>query len=170
MNKYKKDQNYMLIINNILENNEFKQIETIKHHNTTRMDHSLKVSYYSYKVAKTLNLDYIETARAGLLHDFYINEIRKCTNIKDKVLLFSSKHPKEAVINSKRNFELTDKEIDIIESHMFPMNNKIPKYSESWIVSIVDKILSFGEFYKKFSHKFAYLANLYLIFIFNTIK
>ena len=53
MTKYKKDQEYLQIIDNIMSNKEFRKIDNIKHHNTTRLDHSLKVSYYSYKIAKT---------------------------------------------------------------------------------------------------------------------
>lgn len=166
MNKYNKDEEYLFIINNIMKNEEFKKIDKIKHHNTTRLDHSMKVSYYSYKIAKSLKLDYREVARGGLLHDFYIDEISECKKIKDKIKLFSIKHPKDAVSNALAYFELSEKEIDIIQSHMFPVDYKIPKYAESWIVSLVDKILSIGEFSKKFSHVF----NLYLLFILNIIK
>ena len=170
MKKYNKDEEYLYIINNIIKNKEFNKIEQIKHHNTNRLDHSIKVSYYSYKIAKTLKLDYKEVARGGLLHDFYIEEISECKKIKDKIKLFSIKHPKDAVSNASQYFELSDKEIDIIKSHMFPVDYKIPKYAESWIVSLVDKVLSVGEFSKKFSYKFSYVINLYLLFILNIIK
>ena len=170
MTKKIKDQEYLYIINHILENNEFKKMSDIKHHNTTRMDHSLKVSYYSYVIAKSLRLDYEDVARGGLLHDFYIDEIRKCKKVKDKILLFSTKHPNDAVINASNNFELSEKEINIIKSHMFPVDYRVPKYAESWIVSLVDKVLSFGEFSKRFSSKLGYFANLYLLFILNIIK
>lgn len=165
-----KDKEYLFIINHILENNEFQKMNDIKHHNTTRMDHSLKVSYYSYKIAKSLNLDYEDVARGGLLHDFYINEIRNCNKIRDKILLFSVRHPKEAAINASNNFDLSEKEVNIIKSHMFPVDYRIPKYAESWIVSLVDKVLSIGEVSKRFSNKLGYLSNLYLLFILNIIK
>mgnify|MGYP003304037061 CR=1 FL=1 len=170
MTNYKKDGEYLIIIDNILKNNEFKKMSDIKHHNTTRMDHSLKVSYYSYKIAKTLRLDYEDVARGGLLHDFYTDEIRKCNKMTDKILLFSTKHPNDAVINATNNFELSEKEINIIKSHMFPVDYRVPKYAESWIVSLVDKVLSFGEVSKRFSHRLGYLSNLYLLFILNIIK
>ena len=89
MTKYKKDQEYLQIIDNIMSNKEFRKIDNIKHHNTTRLDHSLKVSYYSYKIAKTLKLDYKDVAVGGLLHDFYIDKISDCANVKDKIKLFS---------------------------------------------------------------------------------
>lgn len=170
MNKYNNDEEYLLLINNIITNEEFKKIENIKHHNTTRLNHSIKVSYYSYKIAKFLRLDYSDVARGGLLHDFYIDIISECDKVKDKIKLFSTKHPKDAVNNSLSNFNLTEKEINIIETHMFPIDYRIPKYAESWVVSIVDKVLSFGEVYKKFSNKLGYLSNLYLLFILNIIR
>ena len=170
MAKYNENEEYLLIINNIMKNKEFRKIENIKHHNTNRLDHSLKVSYYSYKISKGLGLDYKEVARGGLLHDFYTDEICECSKIKDKIILFSTKHPNDAVENASNYFNLSDKEKDIIKSHMFPVDYKIPKYAESWIVSLVDKVLSFGEFSKKFSYKLAYASNLYLLFILNIIK
>ena len=170
MRSYKKDEQYLYIINKIMENEDFKKIENIKHHNTNRLDHSLKVSYYSYKIAKSLRLDYEDVARGGLLHDFYVEEIRNCNKIKDKILLFSTKHPEEAVVNACNNFELSEKEINIIKSHMFPVDYRIPKYAESWIVSLVDKVLSFGEVSKRFGYKLGYLFNLYLLFVLNIVK
>ena len=145
-------------------------MKDIKHHNTTRLDHLLKVSYVSYKITKILKLDYKETAIGGLLHDFYNEEIDSCGGVKDKLLMFTTKHPNEAVENAKRNFKLTEKEINIIKTHMFPVDYKIPKYVESWIVSIVDKVLSTSEFSRKFYYRLSYMLNLYLLFIFNVIK
>ena len=170
MNKYKSDEEYLCIIDKIINNDKFKRIGNIKHHNTTRLDHSIKVSYYSYRIAKTLKLDYKDVAVGGLLHDFYTEEISECDKIKDKIKLFSIKHPKDAVNNASEVVELTEKEANIIASHMFPIDYKIPKYAESWIVNLVDKILSFGEFSVKFKYKFTYIFNLYLLFILNNIK
>ncbi len=170
MTKYKDDKEYLFIIDNIMENEEFKKMDNIKHHNTTRMNHSLKVSYYSYKIAKSLKLDYKDVARGGLLHDFYTDKISDCKKVKDKILLFTTKHPNDAVENASNYFELSEKEINIIRTHMFPIDYKIPKYAESWIVSIVDKILSVGEVSKKFGYKLTYIFNLYLLFLLNVIK
>ncbi len=170
MTKYNNDQEYLLIIDNIMKNEEFKKMDNIKHHNTTRLDHSLKVSYYSYKIAKSLKLDYKDVARGGLLHDFYTEKISDMDKVKDKILLFSVKHPDEAVLNSLEYFDLSEKEINIIRTHMFPIDYKIPKYAESWIVSIVDKVLSINEFSRKLGHKLIYALNLYLLFVVNIIK
>ena len=170
MAKYNQDQEYLLIINEIIENDEFKKMKNIKHHNTTRLDHLLKVSYRSYKIAKALNIDYKEAAIGGLLHDFYTEEISECNSFKEKLKLFSLNHPKKAVENASKHFDLDAKEINIIESHMFPLSNKLPRYKESWIVNFVDTAFSLAEFTKKFSYKMAYVFNLYLLFIMNNLK
>lgn len=170
MIKYNKDPEYLLIINDVIENEEFKKIGNIKHHNTTRLNHCLKVSYYSYKIAKKLKLDYKDVAIGGLLHDFYDKEISDCEKMKDKVKLFTIGHPQEAIINAREIYELSEKEEDIIKTHMFPIDYKLPKYAESWVVSFVDKGLSFNEFFNKFKYKFMYIFNLYFLFILNTIK
>lgn len=126
---------YKEIVEDILNNREFKKIEAFPHHKTNRLEHSKRVSLYSYKICKKLNLDYVSASRGGLLHDFFTNKYKKentCKLMKD--------HPLIASRNATKHFKLNDKEINIIESHMFPLNIKIkPKSIESYIVSIVDK-------------------------------
>jgi uncharacterized protein len=167
MNKIKNDNKYINIVNHILENEEFNKIKYIEHHGISRYDHSLKVSYYSYKLAKLLKLDYVETARGGLLHDFFISDHDKDT-VKRFVSTFN--HPKKAVKNAVETFGVSDKELDIIKAHMFPINITLPKYAESWLVNLVDKAVGTMEFSQKFGYKFSYLANLYIVFLLNSIK
>ena len=50
----------------------------------TRYDHSLRVSYYSYVLAKKIGLDYVLVSRAGLLHDFFFSEDDR-TNIQNLI-------------------------------------------------------------------------------------
>ena len=161
------DCRYKKIVNNILQNNDFNKIKNIEHHGISRFDHSLKVSYYSYKLAKFLRLDYKEVARGGLLHDFFFSDEQR--KFKDK-FLSTFVHPKKAEKNANEIFDITPKEADIIRSHMFPVNLTVPKYAESWIVNIVDKCVGLYEFSKKFSKKFSYSVNFYLIFLINILK
>jgi uncharacterized protein len=146
----KDDNEYYLIINQILDNDEFKKVGECIHHGTTRLEHSLRVSYYSYKITKKLNWDYKSTARAGLMHDFFYNKNGGMTvdGIKSTFT-----HNKVALNNSLKYFDLNYKEKDIIEKHMFPINIKPPRYKESFVVSIVDKIVGFKEFNIKFKNK-----------------
>lgn len=150
-------EEYEYITKDILNNKEFNKIELEKHHGTNRLIHSKRVSYNAYKICKILGLDYIAAARAGLLHDFFIREDRKIKS------MFT--HPVIALENTKNNFYLNDKEKDIILSHMFPIGPSIPKYIESWIVSITDKIVATYEFIESFYIKNAYTPSKYVLLI-----
>ncbi len=171
MNKLIQDEEYQIIISSILETKEFSEsMSQIKHHDSTRLNHLLKVSYYSYKISKYLRLDYEEVARAGLLHDFYLDSVYDQETLKEKVLLYTMKHPQSAVENSKKFFYLSEKEEDIIRTHMFPVDIKVPKYAESWIVSLVDKGISTAEFGHKFGRQALNHVYLYIIILLNFIK
>ncbi len=170
MPDYKNDINYMNLVNHIFDNEEFMKLDDIKHHNSTRLNHCIKVSYYSYKVAKKLGLNYEEVARAGLLHDFYLGQVSEQKKIKDKFLLFTTRHPEQAVQNSLKYFNLNEREQDIIRTHMFPIDIKIPKYAESWVVSLVDKYVSAKEFGYKFSSRLSWAANLYILMILRNLR
>lgn len=161
------DKNYLNIIDHILKNDEFNKLKEIEHHGTTRYDHSIKVSYYSYKLAKFLKLNYKATAKAGLLHDFFISD--KNRTPKDKIKS-TFVHPKYALEKASEEFDLEKIEKDIIRTHMFPINLALPKYAESWLVSFVDKVVGTKEFCHKFKYKLSYATNLYIIFLINFIK
>lgn len=161
------DEEFTYYIKDILLCNEFKKIDNIDHHGITRLEHSLKVSYYSYKITKFLKLNYIVTARAGLLHDFFLSNENR--NLKER-FLSTFVHPKYSLENSTKYFELNDLGKNIIESHMFPIYKSLPKYAESWIVSFVDKICAISEFGKTFSIGLNYALNILILIIINYIK
>ena len=161
------NHDYKKIVNKILENKEFNKIRNIEHHGITRYDHSLKVSYYSYRVAKLLKLNYVEVARGGLLHDFFLSNENR--TFKDKFLSIFS-HPKTAERNAKELFEINNKESDIIKSHMFPITLRIPRYAESWVVNIVDKVVGLYEFGRKFGKQLQFSVNVYILFLINIIR
>ena len=167
MSSHKKDLQYMSIVNNILDNEEFMKIKKIEHHGISRFDHSLKVSYYSYKIAKILHLDYEQTAVGGLLHDFFLSPENRTQKERMKSVFTQ---PKQAVEMARTQFELTKKEEDMIRSHMFPINLSVPKYAESWIVSMVDKCVATNEFAIKFRFRLKYAYNLFLLFAISFIK
>lgn len=130
------DYEYNYLVEDILKNRKFKKLEDCPHHKTNRLEHSKRVSLNAYKICKKLNLDYVSAARAGLLHDFFTNNYKE-----EKAGKLMKEHPIIASYNSKKYFKLNQKELNIIESHMFPLNVKVkPKYIESYIVSMIDKI------------------------------
>lgn len=143
---WENDQEYMKIVSDLLENEELLKLDDITHHHfTTRLIHSLYVSYVSYKLAKSMNLDYVSTARAGLLHDFFLEE-------REEIELLGRGshnvvHPQIALENAGKITELNNIEKDIILKHMFLCTFRIrtPRYQESLIVSMVDKYCSISE-------------------------
>ena len=48
------NRQYKNIVNDILINDDFNKLEEIVHHGLNRKDHSIRVSYYSYKLSKLL--------------------------------------------------------------------------------------------------------------------
>ena len=146
------NQEYMNIVHNILENNEFLKRKEYKHHGEKSVyNHSLEVSYLSYKISKKLKLDYKDTAIGGLLHDFYYKDWHLVPKEKNIFKKHGFTHAKQALENTKKFFPqyLNKKTQNIILRHMFPLNIIPPKYLESWIVSISDKIVSIELLKKK---------------------
>lgn len=166
MNINKLDKEYLEIVDYILNDEEFLKLKKCEHHGISRFDHSLKVSYKAYKFAKKNGLDYKAVAVGGLLHDFFIEEN---VGLKDKFLSMIN-HSLKAEINALEKFNVSPKEADIIRSHMFPINTIVPKYKESWIVSLYDKKVALGEFSFKLGYKLRYASNLTFLLLFNLIK
>lgn len=151
------NKKFLNIVQDILDNEEFQKLKDIKHHDTNRYEHSLRVSYYSYLITKMLGLKYKETARAGLLHDFFLEE-----NYKEKIskrLDTLLKHPIFALETASKYYELTDLQKDIIVSHMYPVTLNPPKYLESWIVDLIDDISFMYEKYSSVVYKFVTISN-----------
>ncbi len=161
------NREYLKIVDDIVNNEEFNRLKDIEHHGITRYEHSMKVSYYAYKISKFMKLDYVSTARGGLLHDFFLNPSDR-TKKDHFVATFT--HPKTARNNAHYIFVTNIKEDDIIVSHMFPFYTKFPKYAESWVVNLTDKVVGTKELIQKFDYKMSYVFNLFLLFLINQIK
>ena len=148
------DNEYKKLVSHIISNKHFLKIDNCIHHGISRLDHSMRVSYYAYKVGKKLKLDYKMMATAGLLHDFYV------TKEEDNRFLKVFVHPKEAKNNSIKHFNISEKEQNIIESHMFPLVvKKLPNSKESIMVSLVDKVVATYEFGKTFNTALKFKAH-----------
>ena len=142
MKKVYGDTEFMNVAEKVLFNDEFLKTKKIVHHGTTRYDHSVRVAYLSYKFSKLFGGDKTSVIKAGVLHDFFLEEYDN-NIIKEAKMLVD--HPSIAKQNAINYFGVNKKEENIIESHMFPMSNVMPKYRESWIVSISDKIIAVSE-------------------------
>lgn len=164
INKYLNDSSFYEIVHEILENEEFLKRKNYGHHGKISVyEHSLKVSYLAYKIAKKCKLfNYRNVAIGGLLHDFYYEPWQDCTVHKPLFKKHGFVHAKEALYNSYIYFPnlMNNKIENIIERHMFPLNIIPPKHMDAWLIVFIDKFVSIEalnqkEFYKclLFSHK-----------------
>lgn len=134
---------FLALVQNILDNPEFKKLHLFRqHYQTTRLMHSLNVSYISWLIARKLGMNSSVAARAGLLHDFCVYDFKDKLP-KGEIQAFY--HPKVAAWTSDEHFTLMEKERQAILSHMFPLG-PLPKSSEAWIISCADKICAVTEF------------------------
>lgn len=134
--KIKKQIEFNNIIKDILKEEQIINLKYENHHGISRLEHSLNVSYLTYLWASKLKLSNInEVTRAALLHDFFFS-------FNDSSF---KGHPKSAVKNAKRVFNINDMQEDIIKNHMFPATISIPKYKETYLVSLADKVIAIRE-------------------------
>ena len=100
-------------------------------------DHCLFVSYLSFTMCRILGFDYRAAARAGLLHDLYLQHWEETeVGLLERLYI----HPEMALKNAAERFELSEKEAEIILKHMWPLTKPLPGFKESYLVSLADKI------------------------------
>lgn len=115
-----------------------------QHGKTTIYEHSVRVATESYRFAKKyrLKVDYDSLIRGALLHDYFLYDWHE----KDHGhRLHGFRHPRTALKNAERDFELTDIERNIIECHMFPLTLIPPRTVEAWIVCLQDTLCAADE-------------------------
>ena len=140
---------YYRLVSDLLENELVLKMKEFTHHGeTTCFQHCLNVSYYNYKICRFLSLNERAAARAGLLHDLFLYDWHTYKPAKGE-RLHGFTHAKTALKNVRENFFITALESDIIEKHMFPLTFKAPRYKESIVVCLVDKICSVYEVINK---------------------
>lgn len=150
------EQEYLNIVKDILNHEEFLKLKNYFHHNSSIYDHVLDVSYVAYKICKYLQLDYVSAARGGLLHDFFLYDWRN-HDLPDlaKEKFHGLHHPGIALLNSEKYFSLNEIEKDIIVKHMWPLTLIPPRYRESFIVTFTDKYISSREYIYKIKKSYA---------------
>lgn len=158
-----KDIIFQDIINDLKFNKTvLKMKKFIQHGSTNCYEHCMNVAYYSYLIAKKHKLDYKAVARAALLHDLFLYDWHHHTNNKNIFQMHGFVHPKKSYINASKITKLNDKEKDIIVKHMWPLTLKLPKYKETWIIILIDKICSINEFlqFQAIKRKYIKLSNI----------
>jgi len=135
---------YMDCVAGVIDSKEVGMLgDYVHHHFTTRLQHSINVSYYSFMLCKFFGWDYRSAARAGLMHDLYFFDNKSIDSDGNKLL---KHHPFDALDNSEKSFNLNEIEKDAIVNHMWPCQSVCrPRYKESLIVSFSDKLCAVME-------------------------
>ncbi len=140
------EQIYYSYIEDILSDEDVRKLADYRHHHyTTRLQHSINVSYYTYLICRKLGLNERAGARAGLLHDLFFYNTNEYTR-KSGEASHMTNHPKIALENAQKKFELNETERDIILKHMWPLTLSAPKYKETVAIIIADKYCALMEF------------------------
>jgi len=121
-------------------------VEFSQHRGSTTYQHVHNVATCCARLAERLGwrgIDGRALARGAMLHDYYLYDIR------DKHMSawrHGTSHPRRASEQASYAFDLTQKERDIIESHMWPLTiTKVPRSREAVLVCLADKHVAFCE-------------------------
>lgn len=144
----KKDNLYNLIndtVKDLIKNGRFGDCKNfLQHGDVSVLGHSIGVARMSVNIATKLGIkvDMDSMIRGALLHDYFLYDWHD-GNPKRRIHGFT--HPTTALNNAMEDYDINEIEADIIKKHMFPFTIVPPKYKESWIVTIADKISAVNE-------------------------
>jgi len=116
----------------------------VQHGDISCYQHSVLVACMSVRLARQLHVqvDMASMIRGALLHDYFLYD----WHVPDPShRLHGFTHAGCALRNAERDFALTEIERDVIEKHMFPMNPALPRYRESALVTLADKLCASRE-------------------------
>ena len=131
------------LVSPIIENEEFQKRKKYPHHiHESVYEHVSKVAFDCYKIGKRYSLDYKSLAVAGMLHDFYEKPWQYDKERKKFFQKHAFTHAKNAILNAKKVFGsevVTPKVEEIMLTHMFPVNKRLPRSKEAWLITFIDK-------------------------------
>lgn len=164
------DNEFLSIIEEFVNHKTVQKMKNYRqHYETTCFDHCYMVSYYCYLICKKYHLDYKSATRAGMLHDLFLYDWRiRQPNRKG---LHAFTHGKTACDNASQIFDLSQKEKDMILTHMWPVTMQFPTSIEGLILTFVDKycatsetleVIKFKMFMKK-AFRYAYVFFSFLM-------
>lgn len=139
----------LLYADDIINSESFKsQKKYMQHGKTSVYAHILNVTDMSLKIAYKFNMkvDIKSLVRGCLLHDYFLYDWHE--NDKSH-RLHGFKHAKTAMLNAQRDFGLNKIEKNMIYTHMFPLNIRFPRYKESIILCVSDKICAIIETFNR---------------------
>ena len=143
---FARDSAYEEKMESMMEDPRILQMKQFRQHRTgNTYNHVCHVARMSYKISQKLHIDVNEDSmlRGAMLHDYYLYDF-----MRNPIGPYrhGTTHPEKALENASQEFDLNEKEKNIIESHMWPLTLlHLPKSREAWIVSMADKICAVKE-------------------------
>lgn len=132
----------------IIESPKFKRLLFFRQHgSSSTYRHCIAVALRSLTFAKErhIKVDVPALVHAALLHDYYLYDWHESKDTRPPH--HASMHPIYAAENAKRDFNLDDKELTDIMTHMWPIAfSRYPRSREGWIIVYADKCVAINEF------------------------
>lgn len=140
---------FYLCIEDLVDSDVVQEMKNyIQHGDTTTFDHCMVVAFRSFMMCKRFHLDYKAAARGGLLHDLFLYDWH---DKEARGSLHGFHHPRIALENAEKTFDLDKKEREIIKKHMWPLTVVPPKYREAYVISYYDKVCTSREVVKEWA-------------------
>ena len=123
-----------------------KERAHIQHGRVSVYGHSILVAGICLWLAAGLRLRVDERAlvRGALLHDYFLYDWHIPG---EDHRLHGFRHPRRAMENAVRDFDVAPLEQDMILRHMFPLTPIPPRHREGWLLVAADKISTVYEFF-----------------------
>ena len=146
----KDDQHFRKCLAGMIKHPAIQVLKKIpQHKGGTTYGHCVNVANTAYRLAKQwhLDIDIPALVRGCMLHDYYLydTETMPFSDYRHSLV-----HPKLAVANAEEHFTLSDKERNMIYSHMWPIPGApMPRSREAWLLCFADKMCAQREMYGK---------------------
>lgn len=143
--RYMQDAEYVSMVRDILEHPVFCSMDQYyQHGRTTCREHCIRVSYLTYRICRKTGRDSRGAARAALLHDLFLYDWHTHAELTGE-RFHGLTHPKTALHNAVRYFDLTEQEQNMILRHMWPLTPVPPATLEGLVLCYADKVCSSAE-------------------------
>ena len=142
------------LLRDLDENGQVQKMKQyIQHGQVSTYDHCRDVAKTSFQLNRLLHLhaDEETLVKGAMLHDFYLYDWHEKDNGTHDWHGFI--HAKRAADNARKYTDADEKTLDVIRSHMWPLNlTRLPRSREAWIVCLADKYVSAVETVMKRKH------------------
>ena len=134
-------------LNKLVMDSRIRRLSKYPQHNgSNTLTHCVQVAKRSFALAEEFgwDIDEKELARGAMLHDYYQYDIKE---EGFSAYHHGTSHPLTAMKKAQEDFDLTEKERNIIRGHMWPLTLvHPPKSKEAILVCLADKDIATREF------------------------